>query len=85
MKIKRIIISIALLSLSLTSVSYAHSGRTDSSGGHNCSAASVKKDYVLDTITIMVEAVVHQAETQAVQKLPHQFQHHLKKSYLLNK
>ncbi|SFK93546.1 hypothetical protein SAMN03159341_102249 [Paenibacillus sp. 1_12] len=43
MKVGRIIILTSILALSIVSTSFAHPGRLDSNGGHNCSAASVKK------------------------------------------
>ncbi|WP_157276644.1 YHYH domain-containing protein [Paenibacillus sp. Soil766] len=42
MKAKVLFISIALI-FTFATTAFAHSGRTDSSGGHNCSASSVAK------------------------------------------
>jgi hypothetical protein len=39
----KIMLSSLVLFLTLSTTSFAHSGRTDSSGGHNCSAKSVSK------------------------------------------
>jgi hypothetical protein len=43
MKATKLVLFTAIVALTIPSTSFAHSGRTDSSGGHNCSAASVKK------------------------------------------
>jgi hypothetical protein len=40
---KKIICLVLLCMLTFTSVASAHSGRTDSSGGHNCSSKSISK------------------------------------------
>jgi hypothetical protein len=42
-KLIRIATIAVTLSLMISSVSFAHSGRTDASGGHNCSAKSISK------------------------------------------
>ncbi|WP_284645419.1 YHYH domain-containing protein [Paenibacillus silviterrae] len=43
MKLTKMLITGMVLSLALTSSAWAHSGRTDASGGHNCSASSKAK------------------------------------------
>ena len=43
MKILSKILVALIIVVSMSTVSFAHSGRTDSSGGHNCSAKSQQK------------------------------------------
>src|SRR5206468_7157868 len=43
MKLSKTLCIFALLSLTISSTTLAHSGRTDASGGHNCSASSKAK------------------------------------------
>ena len=43
MKILSKILVALIIIVSVNTISFAHSGRTDSSGGHNCSAKSKQK------------------------------------------
>lgn len=53
-----IVTFILVLSMALPNLALAHSGRTDSSGGHNCSGSLRQKGCALVTIIITVDLVV---------------------------